>query len=114
MVKTLRVVTSVYAVLYVAGAVSALFNEEFRMQLAVSIQLVIFLAGYVVIWKNEIYGGMVFILWWIGMWYVGYVLSETDRGVAVVVGFPLFVLAILHIISGYRSRKARQETVQVD
>jgi hypothetical protein len=60
------------------------------------------------VWKNEIHGGLIFILWWIGMWYVGFIHSETDRGVAVVMGLPLFVLAILHIISGYRSKKTKK------
>jgi hypothetical protein len=118
MSKTLKVLTSIYAVLYVALIVSAIFDEGFRKQgaatLAVFIPLVIFLVGYVVIWKNEIYGGLIFVLWYLGMWYVGYVLSETDRGVAPVIGFPLFVLAVLHIISGYRNRKVGQETVQKD
>ena len=118
MSKTLKVLTSIYGFLYVALIVSALFDEGFRKQgagtLAVFIPLAIFLAGYVVIWKNEVYGGLIFILWYIGMWYVGYVLSETDRGVAPVMGFPLFVLAVLHIISGYRNRRVRPEPVQKD
>ena len=112
MSKTLRVLTSIYALLYVALIVSAIFDEGFRKQgadtLVVFIPLVIFLVGYVVIWKNEIYGGLIFILWWIGMWYVGFILSETDKGVAVVMGFPLFVLAILFIVSGYKNRKVKQ------
>jgi len=29
--------------------------------------LAVFLLGYALIWKNEIHGGLVFILWWIGM-----------------------------------------------
>jgi hypothetical protein len=45
------------------------------------------------------------------MWYVGYVLSETDTGVVRVMGFPLFVLVVVHIIAGYRNRKAKQQTV---
>jgi hypothetical protein len=115
MSKTLKVLTSIYAFLYVALAVSAILDEGFRKQgadnLMLFIPLVLFLVGYQIVWKNEIYGGLVSILWWIGMWYVGFVLSDTDRGVAVVMGFPLFVLAVLHIVSGYRNRKAKQETV---
>lgn len=112
MSRTLRILTSVYAFLYVALAVSAVFDEGFRKQgadtLVLFIPLALFLVGYVMVWKNEIYGGLVFILWWIGMWYVGFVLSETDRGVAVLMGFPMFVLAVLHVVSGYRSGKANR------
>ena len=101
MSKTLKVLTSIYAFLYVSLIVSAVFDEGFRNQgaltLGVLIALAVFLVGYVVVWKNEIYGGLVFILWWIGMWYVGFVLSETDRGVAVVLGFPLFIPARTYI-----------------
>jgi hypothetical protein len=118
MSKTLKVLTSIYALLYTALIVSAIFDEGFRKQgidtLGVFIPFVIFLVGYVVVWKNEIYGGSVFILWWIAMWYVGFVLSETDRGVAVVMGFPLFILAILHVISGYKNRKATHDRVEED
>lgn len=112
MSKTLKVLTSIYAVLYVVLIVSALFDEGFRKQgadtLPIFIALAIFLIGYVVIWKNEIYGGLIFILWFIGMCYIGWVLSETDRGVAVVMGFPIYILANLFIISGYRNKKVKQ------
>jgi len=112
MSKTLKILTSIYAVLYVVLIVSALFDEGFRRQgadtLPIFIALAIFLVGFVVIWKNEIYGGLIFILWFIGMCYIGLVLSETDRGVAVVMGLPVFILAILFIISGYRNKGAKQ------
>ena len=35
---------------------------------------------------------------------MGLVLAETDRGVAVVMGVPMFVIGVLFIVSSYRRR----------
>jgi len=117
MSKVLKILTTIYAVLYVALIVSALFDEGFRKQgadtLAVFIPLVVFLIGFWVLWRNETYAGLIFIIWYIGMWYVGYVVSQTDRGVAPVIGFPLFILAVLLILSG-RKRKLPENVPQTE
>jgi hypothetical protein len=36
------------------------------------------------------------------MWYLGMFVAEQDRGTAIVLGLPLFVLAILLIRAWYR------------
>ena len=80
----------------------------------VKLLFVLFLVGYFIIWKNEGLGGLIFALWWIGMWYLGFFVAEHDRGAGVAMGFPLFVLAVLFIISWYRKRAAHSTPSLMD
>lgn len=103
--KTLKVLTSIYGILYVLLIISGQYGDSRYEPLVVHILFAVFLVGYFTIWKNEVYGGLIFVLWWIGTWYLGLYIVEQDRGAAVVMGIPLFVLAILFLVSGYRKRK---------
>ncbi len=104
--KTLKVLTSAYGVLSALLLVGGGYGDAPYEPLIAHILFVVFLVGYLTIWKNEIYGGLIFVLWWIGLCYLGLFVVEQDRGVYVVMGFPLFVMAILFLVSGYRKRKS--------
>jgi len=65
---------------------------------------VIFLLGYYMSWKNERIAGIVFIFWWGIMWCGGLFIFEHDEWGGVALGFPLFILGILFIVSCYRKR----------
>lgn len=104
--KSLKVLTSAYGVLYVLFILSGQYGDSPHEPLVVHILFVVFLVGYLTVWKNEIYGGLIFVLWWIGTWYLGLSVVEHDRGASVVMGFPLFVIAILFLVSGYRRRRS--------
>ncbi len=108
MSKILKLLASIYGLLYVLFMVSGQYGDSGYEPLVVKILFAIFLVGYLTIWKNEIYGGLIFVLWWIGLWYLGIFIAEHDKGAGVVMGAPLFVLAIFFIISGYKNRKAKQ------
>jgi hypothetical protein len=67
-----------------------------------------FLVGFFTAWNNRLAAGVLFSLWWAGMW--GLEMLMVARGLhggAVVMGFPMFVLGVLFIVSGYRSRRGR-------
>ena len=49
-------------------------------------------------------------VWWIGMWYLGLFVAQSDRGAAVMMGLPLFVLAVLFIIAWFRKRRTALST----
>ena len=108
MSKILKVLISIYALLYVLFMVSEQYGDAEYEPLVVKILFAIFLMGYLITWKSEIYGGLIFVLWWIGMWYLGIFIVEQDKGAGVAMGTPLFILAILLIVSGYKSRKSKQ------
>ena len=102
--RTLLILTSLYGVLYLLFMATESYGDSGSEPTFVKLFFGLFLIGYLVVWKNEGLGGLVFVLWWIGMWYLGLFVAQHDRGAAIVMGFPLFVLAILFLISWYRKR----------
>jgi hypothetical protein len=107
----LQILTSTYAFLYLLFIVgnitenTAPYNAEY---IVVNLLFVLFLVGYFFSWKNERIAGLLFIFWWLGMWYLGLFVVETDRGAGVVMGLPLFILGILFIVSWYRKRLVKE------
>ena len=100
--RTLLILTSLYGVLYLLFMITENYGTTGSEPTFVKLFFGLFIVGYLIVWKNEGLGGLIFVLWWIGMWYLGFFVAQHDRGAAVVMGFPLFVLAILFLISWYR------------
>ena len=106
--RVLLILTSLYGILYLAFILSGSYGASGSEPIVVRLLFVLFLVGYLVTWKNEGLGGLIFVLWWVGMWYLGLFIVEHDRGAGVVMGLPLFILGILFIVSWYRkSRESR-------
>jgi hypothetical protein len=104
--RVLLILTSIYAVLYVAFIASGSYGMTGSEPTVVRLLFVLFVVGYIVTWRNEGLGGAVFVVWWVGMWYLGLFVAEHDRGAGVVMGVPLFVLAILLIGAWYRRTRS--------
>ncbi len=102
----LLVLTTVYGLLYVAFILAEAHGMSGNEPLVVRLLFALFLIGYAALWWNEAAGGVVFVLWWIGMWYLGFYVVEHDRGAGVVLGIPLFVLGVLFIQRWWRNRSA--------
>ena len=106
--KTLLVLASIFGFLYVIFMISGDYGAGGNEPLVVKLLFVVFLVGYLVVWKHEGLGGLIFVLWWIGMLYLGLFVAQHDRGTGAVLGLPLCVLATLFIISWYK-RSSRTE-----
>lgn len=104
--RILLVLTSIYALLYILFMVTKQYGTAGSEPTVVKILFGLFLAGYTVVWMNEGLGGAIFVVWWIGMWYLGLFVAQSDRGAAQVIGFPLFVLGVLFIIAWLKKRNA--------
>ncbi len=107
---TLQILTSIYALLYLVFIIDNFlpakdFNPYDLENSIVKLLFVLFLVGYYFSWKNEGVAGLIFIFWWIGMWCLALFVAEIDRGAGVVMGLPLFILAILLIASWYRKSR---------
>lgn len=100
----LMVLTTVYGLLYVAFIAAEVHGMSGNEPLVVRLLFALFLLGYAALWWNEAAGGVVFVLWWIGMWYLGFFVVEHDRGAGVVLGIPLFALGLLFIVRWWRKR----------
>jgi hypothetical protein len=105
--RILLALTSLYGLLYLIFIVSGNYAVDGSEPTVVKLLFALFLVGYVVTWRNERLGGVVFVVWWIGMWYLGLFIAQHDRGAGVVMGVPLVVLAILLIRSSYGKRNTK-------
>jgi len=112
--RVLLILTSLYGVLYLAFILSGSYGTSGSEPIVVRFLFVLFLVGYFITWKNEGLGGLIFVVWWIGMWYLGLFVAESEREAAIVMGFPLFVLAVLFIIAWYRKRARYSTTSSTD
>jgi hypothetical protein len=100
----LLILTSIYGLLYLLFMATESYGTAGSEPAVVKLLFLLFLVGYAAVWWNERLGGILFALWWIGMWYLALFVVQTDRGAGVVMGVPLFILAILFILSWYRRR----------
>lgn len=106
----LRILVTVYGVLYLALIISFWFESNSfdhlgTENIVANLAFLVFLAGYYMVWKNEKIAGIIFIFWWAIMWALALFIAETDRGAGVGMGLPLFILAILLIISWHRDQR---------
>lgn len=105
----LLTITTIYAILYAALIISYLFFEDSSSEITsegiiVTLAFIVFYVGYYYSWKNELIAGIIFVFWWMIMWYLALYVAETDKGAGVVMGLPLFIVAILLIVYWYRKR----------
>lgn len=105
--RLLLVPTSVYGLLYVAFIAGGSYDTTGAEPTVVRLLFLLFLVGHALTWKNEGLGGANFAVWWVGMWYLGLFVAEQDGDDAVVLGLPLFVLAIFLIRAWYRRPHTR-------
>ena len=102
----LLILTSIYGLLYVVFLASGSYGSTGSEPVVVKLLFLLFLVGYAAVWLDERVGGVLFVLWWAGMWYLALFVAREEREAGVVMGAPLFVLAILFVISWYRRRGA--------
>jgi hypothetical protein len=110
--STLKILLTVYGLLYI------IFLTDFNMTeniasaqgVVVNLAFVLFLAGYYIVWRHEGIAGIVFIFWYSVMWILALFIAK-DGGGAVAMGFPLFILAILLMISWWK-KKSKPETTR--
>lgn len=77
-------------------------------QIFIKSLFVVFLAGYVAVWKHERIGGAIFILWYAAMWGMELLvvrpMKPADWGGGILMGLPLFILGALFVWRGYKGR----------
>lgn len=69
----------------------------------VYILFLVFLAGYIFLWKNEIISGILLIAFYVLQWCLVIWVWE-NGGMTVILGFPIAVLGILVLIYGIKHR----------
>ena len=118
----LLIATSIYGLLY-AWFIAASFStsgeswvsttvpfEPFDLSgILVKLLFLLFLVGCLVVWKNELAGGVIFLLWWVAMWGMELFVVKVDGGGGILMGVPLFVLGILFVWRSYKTKKRRDD-----
>ena len=78
-----------------------------------ALMFLLFFTGYIIVWTNELIGGIIFILWWVAMWFMEILNlapvevmppGDRDGGGGIAMGFPLFILGIVFIRRWYKGR----------
>ena len=101
----LLTVTTLFGILYLIFIIDYFIFEPQNLEsIIVNLAFIIFLVGYYYSWRNKMIAGIIFIIWWGIMWYLGLFIAEQDRGAGVVMGVPIFIMGILFIVSWYRKR----------
>jgi hypothetical protein len=84
-------------------------------QICVKSLFLLFLAGYVLAWRNEALGGIAFILWFVAMCAVELLiiapLKPKEGGGGIPMGVPLLALGILFVVRSYRGRTAENARI---
>ena len=111
---TLRILTSIYALLYILFIYDYFIpGENFdpwnTENTYVKMLFFIFVVGYIISWKSELAAGVIFLSWYAAMWYLELILVPHGGGGGIVMGFPLFLLAIFFIAAWYNKKRNRNE-----
>ena len=103
--KALLITTSLFGLLYLI-----IFGQDLAYTgLSIpSLFFLLFLVGYLIVWKNEGIGGAVFILWYVAWWGFRPLIIASEHKdsfyLGIIFGLPLFILGILFVVRWYKGR----------
>ena len=105
--KGLLIALTIYGVLY-----AIIFGPDLAYLgiSSPSFLFLLFLVGYLIVWKNEGIGGAVFILWYVAWWGLRPLILASEHKdsfyMGIMLGVPVFVLGILFVVRWYKGRGA--------
>lgn len=90
-------------ILFLIGEKVPLFNNVNFTDITVYLLFIVFLAGYVSLWKYEIISGILLIAWHGIQWCLVFWIWE-DGEMTLIFGFPIAIIGILVLIYGIRQK----------
>ena len=103
---TIRILSALALIVYIIfliGERPALFNGASFQDFSVYLLFLVFLAGFITVWKYELISGILFIAWYGFEWCLGLWVWD-DPDMVLFMGFPIFITGILAFIYGFRKR----------
>jgi hypothetical protein len=118
----IQIITSLYGLLYLYLVVCSFIptengnpvsdNPNFKPWdsegIWVKIQFIVFLIGFYYSWKSRLTSGFIYLFWYAGMVAMSYYMASVlhREGAAFVLGFPILLISIILLLTGYRKRKS--------
>ena len=90
-------------IIFLIGEGVPIFRNGTFEDLSVYLLFLIFIMGYVFLWKNEIISGIIIILWHIFQLYL-VILVWHDGELTLIIGIPICIYGILVLIYGIRRK----------
>ena len=109
---TLRVLSIVALILYIlflfGESVPLGFTAAFA-ETSVYLLFLVFVLGFIVLWKNELVAGIILIVWY-GIQWCLVLWVWVDGGMTVILGFPIAILGVFILIYGIKQRRASKDS----
>jgi len=108
----LRILGTLAAILYIIFLVFEgvpIFKSATFADITVYLLFLVFVLGYIVLWKNELISGVILIVWHIIQWILVFFVWP-DGGMTLILGLPIGILGILALIYGFRKKKTSKNT----
>lgn len=106
-IRILTVLALIVYILSLIGERAPLFRGAAFQDVSVYLLFIVFLAGFLTIWRFELISGILLVAWYGFEWCLGLWVWD-DPDLALVTGFPIFIIGLLAIIYGVRKRAASQ------
>lgn len=112
-VLILRSFASFYALLYLMGfgfpVLLGEYSQDSFENTSVLLMCLLFCIALVICWFRLLFGGVLFLLWFIGIFILSFYFWE-GAGVAFVLSTPMAIVAVAMIILGYKMAIKRSHT----
>jgi hypothetical protein len=103
--RILSVIALIVYIIFLIGEKAPLIGEASFQGISVYLLFLVFLAGFIAIWRYELLSGILYIVWYGFEWCLGLWVWE-DSQMVLAMGFPIFIVGLLSIIYGLRKRSA--------
>jgi len=107
-IRILTVLAFIIYIISLIGEKAPLFGGASFQDISVYLLFIVFLAGFLTIWRYELISGILLVVWYGFEWCLGLWVWE-DPDMALVLGFLIFVTGVLSIIYGVRKRAASKD-----
>ena len=107
-IRILIVLALIVYIIALIGENAPLFKEASFQDVSVYLLFIVFLAGFLTMWRYELISGILLVAWYGFEWCLGLWVWD-DPDLALVMGVLIFIIGILSIIYGVRKRAASLE-----
>jgi len=104
----IRILTSIALIVYIIfliGNGTPLFKGDSFQDFSVYLLFLVFLAGFLTVWRYELISGILLVAWYGFEWCLALWVWE-DPDMVLAMGFPIFITGILSVIYGAKKRAA--------